>query len=406
MQQFFYAQQIIPYLSGLYGRRNIAEVNRYEAVLHEFKRRFGGEFAHFCSASGRVEVIGNHLDHNGGAVLGCAINLDVIAAFRPTNTRAVRILGKDRCPIRLNLSDGGAKPTGSAGLVAGVLAYLQKCGYSVGGFDAYTDSTVPSGAGVSSSAAFELAVGAIVSHCFNDGAIPLEVLCKAGQFAENEYFNKPCGLLDQSVVAVGGLVKLDFSSGLEYQRLNALENKFQFVLLDTGLSHAALSHLYAEIPSEMYAVARHFGKSRLIEIDENAFFDQFSEVLRIVGARPAMRAKHFFEENRRVRLAADALQAGDVTELVKLINESGDSSQYQLQNCAVDENDTAIHDAITLARSICPCGARVHGGGFAGTVLCVVPNENAPAFLDKMRQTYGEQRVFPLRIRQSGAVVL
>ena len=406
MQQIFYAQQIIPHLSSLYGRRNIADIRRYEAVLNEFKRRFGGEYAYFCSSSGRVELIGNHLDHNGGAVLGCAINLDIIAAFRPNNTHAVRILGKDRSPIRIDLSDTEAKPTGSAGLVKGVLVYLQNCGYSIGGFDAYTDSTVPSGAGVSSSAAFELAVGAIVSHCFNDGAIPAEILAKAGQFAENEYFNKPCGLLDQSVVAVGGLVKLDFAHDLTYERLAAKTDGFQLVLLDTGLSHAALSHLYAEIPAEMYAVAKHFGKNRLIEIDENAFFSQFDDVLRIVGTRPAMRAKHFFEENRRVADAEAALSAGNVSELARLINESGDSSMYQLQNCAVDEKDTAIYDAITLARSICPCGARVHGGGFAGTVLCVVPSEHIAAFLTKMRSTYGDDRVYPLLIRQSGAIVI
>ena len=406
MQQFYYGKQIIPHLQGLYGRRNIADVERYEGVLAEFKRRFGYDYAYFCSSSGRVEVIGNHLDHNGGTVLGCAVNLDIIAAFRPTDTHAVRILGKDRTPIRIDLSDVDAKPAGSAGLVAGVLAYLKKCGFSVGGFDAYTDSTVPSGAGVSSSAAFELVIGSIVNHCFNGGAITAETLAKAGQFAENEYFNKPCGLLDQSVVAVGGLVKLDFANNLQFERIDAPTDKFQFVLVDTGLSHSALSHLYAEIPAEMYAVARHFGKSRLVELDENAFFNQFDDVLRIVGRRPTLRAKHFFEENSRVAAAVDALQGGDVDNLIKLINESGDSSMYQLQNCAVDENDTAIYDAITFARSICPCGARVHGGGFAGTVLCVVPTEFVADFLAKMRATYGDNRVLPLLIRQSGATVL
>ena len=406
MHKFYQANEIIPRLQALYGRRNIAELKRYEEVLSEFKHRFGGDFAYLCSSSGRVELIGNHLDHNGGTVLGCAINLDIVAAFRPNGTNLVTIHGKERNPIHIDLTEEASKPTGSAGLVAGVLAYLKNSGYALGGFDAYTDSTVPSGAGVSSSAAFELAIGSIVSHCFNDGAILPETLAKAGQFAENEYFNKPCGLLDQSVVAVGGLVKLDFAQDLHYECLQAEKSAFQLVLVDTGLSHAALSHLYAEIPAEMYAVARHFGKSRLVEVDENAFFNQFDEILRTVGARPALRAKHFFEENRRVAQASCALQNGDVDVLIDLINASGDSSMFQLQNCAVDETDTAIYDAITLARSICHCGARVHGGGFAGTVLCVVPTERARTLVDGLAATYGAHRVHQLAVRPLGTAVL
>ena len=405
MQKFYHAKQILPHLNGLYGRRNISDIQRYEEILTEFKRRFGGEFAYFCSSSGRVEVIGNHLDHNGGVVLGCAINLDIVAAFRPNDTNIVTIFGKDRNVIRIDLTDD-AKPVGSTGLVKGVLVYLQSQGYAVGGFDAYTDSTVPSGAGVSSSAAFELAIASIVNHSFNNGQISPEVLAKAGQFAENEYFNKPCGLLDQSVVAVGGLVKLDFSDGLSFERLSAENGAFRLVLVDTGLSHSALSHLYAEIPAEMYAVARHFGKKRLVEMDENAYFNQFSEVLRIVGDRPALRAKHFFEENRRVAAAADALTSGDVDTLIELINQSGDSSLYQLQNCAVDEKDTAIADAVKLARSLAPCGARVHGGGFAGTVLCVVKTEHLNALVDGLAAVYGADRIHTLSVRPCGATVL
>lgn len=406
MEKIYYAKQIIPHLQELYGRRNMADVTRFEEVLAEFRRRFGYDYAHFCSASGRVEFIGNHLDHNGGSVIGCAINLDIVAAFRPNGGSVVRILGKDRSAIRIDLDDVDSKPVGSAGLVMGVLTYLKNNGYAVGGFDAYTHSTVPSGAGVSSSAAFELVVASIVSHAFNEGAIPAEIQAKAGQFAENEYFDKPCGLLDQSVVAVGGLVKLNFRHGLSFERISASTGNFQLVLIDTGLSHAALSHLYAEIPDEMYAVARHFGKSRLVEMDENAFFNQFDDVCAAVGNRPTLRAKHFFEENRRVAAAVDALQSGDVATLIDLINQSGDSSMYQLQNCAVDQTDTAISDAVNLARSICHCGARVHGGGFAGTVLCVVPTEHVHTLVVELAKVYGENRVIPLFIRKLGAMVI
>ena len=405
MQKFYHSKQIIPHLQGLYGRRNIADVTRYDEVLTEFKRRFGYDYAHLCSASGRVELIGNHLDHNGGVVLGCAVNLDVVTAFRENGGNVVRVLGKDRGAVRLDLNDD-KKCVGSAGLVQGVLTYLKMQGYKVGGFDAYTHSTVPSGAGVSSSAAFELVIASIVNNLFDNGAISLETLARAGQFAENEFFDKPCGLLDQSVVAVGGLVKLDFAQNLQFEQLNVANNAFQLVLVDTGKSHAFLSHLYAEIPTEMYAVAKHFGKSRLIEVDENAFFAQYNEVASVCGQRAALRAKHFFEENKRVIVTEAALRSGDVDTVIKLINESGDSSLYQLQNCAVDETDTAISDAIHLARSICPCGARVHGGGFAGTVLCVVPKAYAHTLIDGLIQTYGENKVIPLNIRPLGAVVI
>ena len=405
MQKFYHSKQIIPHLQGLYGRRNMCDVTRYDEVITQFKRRFGYDYAYVCSASGRVELVGNHLDHNGGTVLGCAINLDIVTAFRPNGGNVVRVLAKDRGAVRIDLNDD-SKCVGSAGLVKGVLTYLKMQGYAVGGFDAYTHSTVPSGAGVSSSAAFELVIASIVNHCFNDGAIDIETLARAGQFAENEYFDKPCGLLDQSVVAVGGLVKLNFEQNLSFERLNAANNAFQLVLVDTGKSHAFLSHLYAEIPAEMYAVARYFGKNRLIEIDENAFFNHFDDVCATVGQRPALRAKHFFEENKRVHATEAALRNGDVDTVTKLINESGDSSLYQLQNCAVDGNDTAIYDAITLARSICPCGARVHGGGFAGTVLCVVPTAYARTLVEGLTKVYGKNNVYPLAIRPLGATVI
>ena len=298
------------------------------------------------------------------------------------------------------------KASGSASLTKGVVAYLKGQGYKVGGFDAYTDSTVPTGAGVSSSAAFETVVATIISELFNNGEIPAEQIAKAGQFAENEYFDKPCGLLDQSVVTVGGVVALDFADGLNYNRVKADFSKLQLVLINTGTSHANLSPLYASIPAEMKAVASYFGKQRLIDVDGEQFFRQYDDVANSVGVRPVLRAKHFYEENHRVDEVQAALSVGDVEKVVELVNSSGDSSLVQLQNCAVDEKDTAIADIVRTARSICPCGARVHGGGFAGTVLCVVPTEYATDFVAKVTQIYGADKVLPLRIRTAGAIVL
>ena len=412
MRKFSNASEVLPYLESLYGRKNVKELDRYRATLFQFRQLYGVNSAYLCSASGRVEFVGNHTDHNGGRVIACTVNLDIVAAFAPNGTDVINIQGKNRKSISFSIYNL-EKDIGSASLAKGVVAYLKGQGYKVGGFDAYTDSTIPTGAGVSSSAAFETVVGTIISELFNNGAISVEQIAKAGQFAENEYFDKPCGLLDQSVVAVGGVVALDFSDGLQYKRVKAAAlfegtalSKLQLVLINTETNHASLSPLYASIPAEMKAVASYFGKLRLIDVDESLFFAKFDEVSEAVGARPALRAKHFYEENNRVDEMQEALSAGDTAKVVELVNSSGDSSLYQLQNCAVDQSDTAIADIIRMARSICPCGARVHGGGFAGTVLCVVPAECATEFLAKAKQMYGEDKVLPLRIRSIGAIAL
>lgn len=405
MLKFTCPQQVLPYLMDLYGCRNITQFDRYGNVLKGFKRTFNQPSAYLCSVGGRIELIGNHTDHNGGRAIGCAVNMDLIVAFCPNGTDTISIVGRHRNSIKFNVNNLDKTP-GSVGLVKGVVAYLKQQGYKVGGFDAYTDSVIPGGAGVSSSAAFETAIATVLNCCFNDGLIPVEQIAKAGQYAENFYFDKPCGLLDQTVVVVGGAVAMDFAAGVSYKQIPAVLDGVKLVLIDTGASHAMLSPLYAAIPQEMQAVAHHFGADRLIDVDENAFFELFDDVKQRVGERPALRAKHFFEENRRVDQAERALSDGDLQTLIQLINQSGDSSLYQLQNCAVDDNDTTISDIIATARAICPCGVRVHGGGFAGTVLCVVPQQYASEFCSKVTSIYGVDRVHVLRIRPVGAIVL
>ena len=406
MQKFTCGRQVLPYLQQLYGRKNMQEVERYDLVLNEFKQKYGYDSAYLCSSSGRVEFIGNHTDHNGGRVVGCTVSLDIIAAFCPNGKNEINVVGTGRSEINVKLDDNANPLTGSEGLIKGVVEYLLSQGYNVGGFDAYTDSTVPSGAGVSSSAAFETAIGVIISELFNEGRIPVETLARAGQYAECEYFDKPCGLLDQSVVAAGGFVALDFADGLSYNTVDADFSKLQLVLIDNGVSHSNLSPLYAAIPAEMKDVAAFFGKERLIEIDEKTFFEHYDDVQKTVGLRPALRAKHFYEENRRVDEIKLALSSGDVDKTLELVNASGDSSLYQLQNCAVDDKDTAIEDIIHAARGLTHSAARVHGGGFAGTVLCVIPTANAADFIAKTTEIYGSDKVLPLRLRTVGAKVL
>ncbi|MCH5156380.1 MAG: galactokinase [Clostridiales bacterium] len=405
MRKFSNASDVLPYLDSLYGRKNVRELERYKEVLKQFKQIYGHTSAYLCSSSGRVEFVGNHTDHNGGRVLACTVSLDIVAAFCPNGTDVINIQGSNRRSISFSVRDLTKTP-GCASLTKGVVAYLKGQGYHVAGFDAYTDSTIPVGAGVSSSAAFETVVGTILNELFNNGAIPIEQIAKAGQFAENEYFDKPCGLLDQSVVAVGGLVALDFADTLSYNRVQTDFSKINLVLINTGTSHANLSPLYASIPAEMKAVASYFGKQRLIEVDEQTFFANYDEVAKVVGVRPALRAKHFYEENHRVDEVQQALFVGDVNKVMELVNSSGDSSLYQLQNCAVNDSDTAIADIIKTARNICPCGARVHGGGFAGTVLCVVPTQYANHFVEQVCAIYGADKVLPLRLRSVGAIIM
>lgn len=406
MEQFTNGKQACKNFEILYGKKTYSQYKRYDNLIRQFKKRFAVKSCNLASASGRVEFVGNHTDHNGGKVIGCCVNLDIVAAFLPNNSNVVRIVSSQYAPIEFCVADAEKIQGGSAGMAKGVVAYLKKNGYKVGGFDACFHSTVPSGAGISSSAAFEVLAGVIISHCYNNGTIKPDELARAGQYAENVYFNKPSGLLDQSVVAFGGIVELDFKKGVVCHSLDTTFDKVNLALVNTGKSHANLTNMYASIPQEMRQVAAYFGKERLVEVDAKQLESEFDSVRQNVGARPAYRAKHFFEENVRVDEMVVALEQCDVNKVISLVNASGDSSMNQLQNCAVDDHDTAISDAVNFARSQALCGARVHGGGFAGTVLCVAPTSENEKLLKQLVGKYGKKNVLPLKIRSVGAMVL
>lgn len=407
MIKFTNGTQAKPFLKDLYGKPTLDQINRYESVISNFKKQFDCKWCYVATSSGRIEIVGNHTDHNGGKVLGCAVSFDILAGFIPSNTNEVRIKSEGHQDMIFSLDDIYNVEGGSIGMAKGVLAYLKDNGYNIGGFYASMQSTLPSGVGISSSAAFQSLIGAIVSHLFNDGTITAEVIARAGQFAENKYFGKPCGLLDQGVIAVGGVVTIDFANGFDAKPINALPVGYDFVLINTGGNHATLTDHYKAITDEMRAVANHFGCDRLIQVDEQKFFEQYDTIVQTIGLRPALRAKHFFEENKVVETAITALQNGDMSTFVDMVNKSGDSSLNQLQNCSVGDGDTVIPDAIAFARKICPqCGCRVHGGGFAGTILAVVPTDQTANFADKMQQVYGQNTAYVLKARKLGATVL
>ncbi len=402
-----HGSEVSDMFGALYGSNCDGQTERYDKLIGWFEKSFGGDGCYICSSSGRVEVIGNHTDHNGGKIVGCTVNLDIIAAFLPSDDGKVTIKSKGYKDISFTLDELEEIEIGSRGMAKGMLRGLKECGYAIGGFSACMTSDIASGAGISSSAAYELMIGQIVNALYNDGKVTPVELAKIGQYAENVYFNKPCGLLDQGVIAVGGIVFIDFKDGFSYRSVLSDLRDFDLVLVDTGGSHANLTEHYASIPREMKSVAAFFGKDRLIDVAPDVFFSDYDEVKKALGERPALRAKHFYKENCRVEITCRALENNDTSEFIKLINASGDSSLYQLQNCSYEGGDTLIPDAIALARQVCPsCASRVHGGGFAGTVLNIVPKAETRGFAEKMASVYGKDKVYRLSVRTVGTCVL
>lgn len=392
--------------SNLYGKRTLARHLRYNLLMAQFKASFGAKGCYFASASGRVEIIGNHTDHNGGSVIGATVTSDMLCAFDYNRSGLVRVKGKGRNDVVFAVDDVDNVEPGSAGMIKGVLSYLKLNGYKIGGFDAVTESKIPSGAGLSSGAALQVLVAKIVDALYNDGTLSCQTLARAGQYAENVYFGKPCGLLDQGVIAVGGVVAMDFADGFNYRKFDPVLTDFDLVLVNSGGSHAPLTALYAQIPEDMKKVAELFGAQRLCEVVPQQFYGDYDNVAKFVGVRQAKRAKHFFDECARVAQAEKALVEGNQAALVELIRQSGESSRKLLGNCAYDGH-TQIADALDYAYKICPdCAARVHGGGFAGTILCVVPKQKTAKFVMDMTLVYGPDNVKKVGLRPSGACVL
>lgn len=404
MQFFTATDKLVNALSRIYNKPTYADFIRYKALRHKFTDEFGTDGCYFATAPGRVELIGNHTDHNGGRVIGCAVDRDIVAAFVLTSDEVVTIISSHGRTC-IDLSEIEKSDRGSVGMVKGVLYYLRQCGFKIGGFKACIHSVLPIGVGLSSSAAFQLLIGTIINYAYNDGIIFADVLARAGQYAENVYFGKPCGLFDQTIVAHGGLVALDFADSVTCRRLPELIN-LQLIAINTGKSHSSLTAEYAAIPAEMGLVANYFGKQRLIDVPQDEFFQDLATIEQAVGVRPVLRAKHFFEECIRVDRAVQVICDSNNDDFLQLINQSGDSSNILLQNCSFG-SDTSVADAVAFARRACPqVASRVHGGGFAGTVLCVVPKPYARELEDKLISRYGKHNVIPLAVRYSPATVL
>lgn len=397
--------------NDLYGEKDSSyQKERYASAFSNFKQRFGYDCAYVSSSSGRVEVCGNHTDHNGGKVLSCAVSLDTLAFFMPTDSGLITVKSegyKEFVVNTANIVNTGVSD--SASLVSGVCKGFLDKGLKVGGFHAYVTSNVIGGAGISSSASFEVLIAEILNFLYNDGKVDCQTKAVVSQFAEREFFGKPCGLLDQTAIAFGGLKKLDFSKeDIAVEDCNLSANDFKFVLINTGGSHADLTDEYASIPFEMYSVAQCFGKKRLIEVSENTFYDNVKSLHSKVSDRAVLRAMHFYDENLRVDKAVESLKNNDLKTFFQCINSSGNSSLVKLQNCYVGGSDNQpIVKAVSLVKTVLTDGAvRIHGGGFAGCILCVVKSNDLDRFIKDVGKYYDADCILPLSIRSVGTIVL
>lgn len=403
-------------LYGLYPR-DTAKRARYLRVVKGFSERFCDAPIALVSAPGRTELSGNHTDHQRGRVLAAAVTLDIVAAVCPNKSGTLRLCsegyGEAHADIHNPAPHESEKNT-TAALLRGVAAGLSKAGYCVGGFDAYLQSDVPQGSGLSSSAALEVLLGSIHNLLYNAGNIPALEIAKAGQYAENVYFGKPCGLMDQSASALGGVHCIDFanpSQPLAQQVPCDFETKgFTLYVVNAGGSHANLTPEYASIPGEMRAVAAQFQHETLNQVDEEAFRAELPLLRGKVPDRALLRALHFFEENRRVLAMADALRKSDMELYRLLMLESGNSSMGQLQNIypASSEAERSVSLALALARDyLHSTGAwRIHGGGFAGTIQALVPHKHTVEFERIMQSAFGVDSCFALAVRPAGGYAL
>ena len=379
-----------------------------------FAAAFGGSPSRYFSAPGRTEIGGNHTDHQRGRVLAAAVNLDTVAAVRPNGTGMIRLLseGYPLCQVDLaELEPKAEEVNSTAALVRGVAARFAQLGCQVEGFDAYCQSAVLPGSGLSSSAAFEVLMGTILNHLFFDGRLPAPEVAKIGQYAENVYFGKPCGLMDQMACAVGGLVAMDFETGM-VRPLNCDFSRWDHALciIDTHASHAQLTGEYAAVPGEMKAVAAYFGCQVLSQVPQKRFYQELTDLRQAFGDRAVLRCMHYYEENRRVQNQWAALEQGNFQAFLEMVKESGRSSFQYLQNVVVSGSTQRQDMALALAlcenylqgRGAC----RVHGGGFAGTVQAFVPRDMVDGFCCWMDGFLGEGSCHVLRIRPWGGTEL
>lgn len=405
-------------MTALYGEAAVdANIERYQNLVKSFQKKFAEEDVTLFSSPGRTEISGNHTDHNHGKVLAGSINLDCVGVAAKNNSSKVHIISEtfnQSFIIDLNDLSPSHKKAGTIDLVKGLLQGFKESGYEVGGFNAYITSNVISAAGVSSSASFEMLLCSILNTFFNEGRMDTVAYAHIGKYSENVYWDKASGLLDQMACAVGGLITIDFlepaSPVVEKIDFDFSSQNHSLIIVNTGKGHADLSADYSSVPIEMKKVAEFFGKEVCAEITEEEVIGHLAEVREYAGDRSVLRALHFFEENKRVEAEVKALKEGRFSDFLNNITASGNSSWKWLQNCFT--NSAYQEQGITVALALTELfiagkqrgACRVHGGGFAGVIMAMLPNDLVEEYVAYIEKALGEGNAYRMSIRPYGAI--
>lgn len=407
-------------MEKLYGADHIAENKaRYSELVRKFKDTFGDEDILLFSSPGRTEISGNHTDHNHGKVLAGSINLDCVGIAARNSSSRVNIVSEtfnQKFTIDLNKLEPSEKKAGTIDLVKGLLKGFLESGYQIGGFDAYITSNVISSAGVSSSASFEMLLCSMINKFFNEGRMDTVAYAHIGKYSENVYWDKASGLLDQMACAVGGLITIDFlkptAPVVEKIEFDFASQNHSLIIVQTGRGHADLSADYSSVPSEMKKVAEYFGKEVCAEISKEQVIENLKAVRQYAGDRSVMRALHFFEENKRVEAEVAALKEGRFQDFLCNITASGNSSWKWLQNCYT--NSSFQEQGISVALALTELfiaekqkgACRIHGGGFAGVIMAMLPNDIVDEYISYIEKALGVGSAYRMSIRPYGAICI
>ncbi|GAB5082993.1 galactokinase [Hominimerdicola sp. 21CYCFAH17_S] len=387
--------------------------DRYSKAAAEFEKLFKTAPERFFSAPGRTEVGGNHTDHNHGRVLAAGVSLDVIAAVVPSCDGIIEVKSEGFPADTVDISDlkvHDEEKNSSASLIRGVAAGFARNGHKIGGFKAYTTSNVLKGSGLSSSAAFEVLIGTVLSGLYNEHSVSAVEIAQISQYAENVFFGKPSGLMDQMASSVGGFITIDFADPskpvIDSIAFDFAKSGHYLCIVDTKGNHADLTPEYAAVPSEMKKIANHFGKDFLRELSKEDIMQNIAALREKYGDRAVLRALHFMDDNERVIKEANSLKNGSFDDFLKLVKESGRSSYMYLQNVYASSapDEQGLSTALYIAEQVLDGeGAfRVHGGGFAGTIQAFVPESKLEAFRSEMEKVFGEGSCYVLSIRPVG----
>ena len=410
------------FLDNLYldSKNTDKQKDRYRNLINNFTKEFSSEPEYLFSSPGRTEICGNHTDHNNGKVIAAGINLDTIAAVTPNDDNKVKLISEKFDPVfEVNLDNLEPEPNeeeSTNALIRGIASKFDDYGYEIGGFDAFISSQVGVGSGLSSSASIEVLIGTIFNSLFNANEISATEIARIGQYAENVYFGKPCGLMDQLAIAKGGILKLDFKEDqpkIHKMSLDQDKADFDIVIVDTGGTHADLTEDYSAIPREMEVVAQEFNQSVCRNINKDKLIEKIPELREDLSDRALLRCLHFLQENKRVDELEKTIIDDHYDKFLQIIQNSGDSSFKYLQNCYTPKMPE--EQGISLALSLTDYffdenevrgAARVHGGGFAGTIQTFIEREKTEDYRRFIERIFGEKSSTKLSVREHGGVRL